>query len=259
MLHTQIEALRNKGSTEKRSLSHSSESTQVIKQQKLNSNEIIALLDEIDALECEPFDEPCQLIPNAQTRCEVLKPILESIPLQPKVFDDFDIGNFLQDSPENDNLYVPRFTASDNPQPRAVDMILTLPLEQPMHRHLFAPTLLSLNFTKIRSKYPLVPLCTLLREFPKDKRIIKSPEGLPFALMVQSQRVVFYDTLCTLTDTDVAIQATISRTVTEALESTTKLVFGTVLVLRNVSFINHGEWHMCVVRRNVVAVYHNTS
>lgn len=261
MLHAHIEALRNQASTEKR-LPSQAESVHINKQQKLNDKEIIALLDEIDALEYEPYDEQPQSLTSANIQAlsgDVPRPVQNVVPLQTNVIGNFDLisDDFLQGSLDGDNLYVPKFTASNNPQPRVVDMILAMSLEQPMHRHLFAPTLLSHNLTNISCKYPLVPLKNLISGFPKDKRIVKSPQGIPFALMVQSQKVVFYDTLCTLTDNDTTIQATISRTVTEALTSTTKLVFGTVLVLCDASFVNHSEWHMCVVRRNVLAVYHN--
>jgi hypothetical protein len=261
MLQAHIEALRNGGLTDKRS-SPLIESDRVIKQQKLGAKDITALLDEIDALECEPCDVECsEFIPRAsiQSFREVEEQIQASPPRQLKAFDDFEIDPNDFTTNAIDHLYVPRFTASSNSLPRVVDMIPTLPLEQHMHRHLFAPTLLSHNLASIRGKYPLASLHDLIRAFPPDKRIVKSPKDIPFALMIQSHKGILYDTMCTLTDNVISIHATISRTVTEALTSTTKLTFGTVLVLHNASFVNHGEWHMCVVRRNMLAVYHNAS
>lgn len=259
MLHAHIEALRNQASAEKRSPPQTTESARVTKQQKLNDKDIIALLDEIDALEYEPLPPPTTT-PKIRTFDDAARPTQTSLPLQRRASDKFDPipDSFFQSSSDHDDLYVPKFSASNNQQPRIVDMILALSLEQPMHRHLFAPTLLSHNLASIRYKYPIVSLKNLIDAFPKDKRIVKSPPGIPFALMVQSQKVVFYDTLCRFTDNDIIIQATVNKTVTEALASTTKLIFGTILVLCDVSFVNHGEWHMCVVRRNVLAVYHNT-
>lgn len=223
-LKATIEALR-KQQTEKRA----SEDTSSLcnKQPRMDNAVLLALIDEIDALE-GPVQPAIAPAPSAQ-------PVRR---LEPEMVVSDIPSEFFLGSDDEGGSAAPIPTAVTSPSAASAApgksgaALAPLPLYIPLHdQNTFQPAHLAENLAHIQRQISLRTIDGIISSLPADKRVAKSSHV--FAGMVQTHKPVFDDLSVTLADGSAAITATIHSNVLQAL-APVKIAFGTVLVLRNV-------------------------
>lgn len=196
------------------------------KQPRIDDAALLALIDEIDALE-EPV-QPAITQPVHHVEPEV-------------VASDIPSEFFFGSDDESDTAIAPIPAVVTRPNPSVVPAapgkggaaLTPLPLPIPLDdQNTFQSADLIENLRCIQQKISLRAINDIILSLPTDKRVAKSAHV--FAGMVQAHKPVFDDLSVTLTDGGATVNATIHSNVLQAL-APVKVAFGTIFVLQNVS------------------------
>lgn len=221
--------------------------------------EVAALIAEIDALDDEIFDarsEPADSLTFSDVQIAETSVSVNQGARAPELcFSDIEPVAMM--TPASMISTGPRFNHTlllEEGEELVIQNIRAKSLPKRLLKHGFLQSDLDTCLSLISESYTLTPLSRALESLDSNKPICKSTAQ--FAVMLQDCATIIKDIQVSMTDgVSQGITGTICHELAQRLNC--KLVFGVILVLSKVTFINtpNKGWHACILEKHLRDIY----